>query len=103
MLTRKEAKHTLFQTDDLFNMKGFDIGGDNPRYERGELSQYKVGRLIDKIYDEHELDMKAKDEEIKKLKAVINTSVEEIEFAIKKPQYSEVYLGNAIRFLKDNA
>ena len=44
---------------------------------------------------------KAKDEEIERLKEAISTSIEEIEYAIKKTQYAEDYLGNAIRFLKD--
>ena len=43
-----------------------------------------------------------KDDEIKRLKEIINTSIEEIEYAIIKPQYAEVYLNNAIRFLKDD-
>ena len=46
--------------------------------------------------------IKEKDEEIERLKEKINTSIEEIEYAIIKPQYAEVYLNNAIRFLKDN-
>lgn len=40
--------------------------------------------------------------EIERLKETINTSIEEIEYAIIKPLYAEVYLNNAIRFLKDN-
>lgn len=87
----------------------------------------KAYTLIDKIYNDHkttieilmkaneeeisrhfnecekyEAQLKAKDEEIERLKKAIDTSIEEIEYAIKKPQYAEVYLGNAIRFLKDN-
>jgi len=53
---------------------------------------------IDDAIDE----LKAKDEEIERLKETINTSIEEIEYAIIKPLYAEVYLNNAIRFLKDN-
>ena len=34
-------------------------------------------------------------------KEIINTSIEEIEYAIIRPQYVEVYLNNAIRFLKE--
>ena len=45
--------------------------------------------------------LKAKDEEIERLKEKINTSIEEIEYAIIRPQYVEVYLNNAIRFLKE--
>ena len=59
--------------------------------------------FLNKIYDSFEEAMKAKDEEIERLKKAIDTSIEEIEYAIKKPHYAEVYLGNAIRFLKDNA
>lgn len=46
--------------------------------------------------------LKAKDEEIERLKEIIDTSIEEIEYAIIRPQYVEVYLNNAIRFLKDD-
>lgn len=49
-----------------------------------------------------EVQLKAKDEEIERLKEIINASIEEIEDALIKPQYAEVYLNNAIRFLKDN-
>ena len=31
----------------------------------------------------------------------INVFIEEIEYALSKPEYMEVYLKNAIRFLKD--
>ena len=34
------------------------------------------------------------------LEQSIKTSIEEIEYAIAKPEYSNVYLNNAIRFLK---
>ena len=61
-----------------------------------------VENIIDQIYDDHEAQLKAKDEEIERLEEIINTSIEEIEYAIIKPQYAEVYLNNAIRFLKDN-
>ena len=49
------------------------------------------------------IQLKVRDEEIERLKKAIDTSIEEIEYAIKKPQYAEVYLGNAIRVLKNNA
>ena len=67
------------------------------------LAEKYVSRseLINKIYNDHEAQLKSKDGEIKRLKEVIDTSIEEIAYAIKKPQYAEVYLSNAIRFLKD--
>lgn len=40
--------------------------------------------------------------ELEALQSKIDTVIEEIEYAIIKPQYAEVYLNNAIRFLKDN-
>ena len=42
-------------------------------------------------------------EAIKELEAIkknIDTSIEEIEYALAKPEYAEVYLNNALRFLK---
>ena len=44
------------------------------------------------------------DDAIKELEEnikTINTSIEEIEYALAKPYYAEVYLNNAIRFLKE--
>lgn len=38
--------------------------------------------------------------ELRDLKNEINLSIEEIEYALIKPQYADVYLNNAIRFLK---
>lgn len=43
------------------------------------------------------------DESIKELEDIqsnINTSIEEIEYALAKPYYADVYLNNALRFLK---
>ena len=43
------------------------------------------------------------DEAIKELEDIqsnINTSIEEIEYALAKPMYVDVYLNNALRFLK---
>ena len=42
-------------------------------------------------------------EAIKELEAIkinINASIEEIEYALAKPMYADVYLKNALRFLK---
>ena len=44
------------------------------------------------------------DEAIKELEAIkknIDTSIEEIEYALAKPMYADVYLNNALRFLKE--
>ena len=81
MLTREQADNLL----------------DESKNELVEMlcnMSYQIDMLNDKL--------KANDEEIERLKKAIDTSIEEIEYAIKKPQYTEVYLGNAIRFLKDN-
>ena len=39
--------------------------------------------------------------ELEILKLNINTSIEEIEYALAKPMYADVYLNNALRFLKE--
>ena len=83
-MTREKAKQTFDEID--FLTWQIDI----------------INNCIDKIFDDFEAQIKAKDEEIERLKKAIDTSIEEIEYAIKKPQYAEVYLGNAIRFLKEN-
>lgn len=62
---------------------------------------YMIKQSAGKIFNDFDARLKSKDEEIKRLKEVINTSIEEIEYSIKKPQYAEDYLGNAIRFLKN--
>ena len=38
--------------------------------------------------------------ELEDLRENIKTSIEEIEYALAKPMYAEVYLNNALRFLK---
>lgn len=38
--------------------------------------------------------------ELEELQSNINTSIEEIEYALAKPYYADVYLNNALRFLK---
>lgn len=43
-------------------------------------------------------------EAIKELEVIednIKTSIEEIEYALAKPEYANVYLNNALRFLKE--
>lgn len=44
------------------------------------------------------------DEAIKELEAIkknIDTSIEEIEYALAKPEYASNYLNNALRYLKE--
>ena len=48
---------------------------------------------INKIFD----DVEAELEEQQRLKCA---SIEEIEYALSKPYYADVYLNNALRFLK---
>ena len=40
-------------------------------------------------------------EELEKLQQNIKYSIEEIEWALAKPDYTEFYLGNALRYLKE--
>lgn len=49
-----------------------------------------------------EAKLKAKEDEIDRLKKAIDTSIEETEYALSKTEYASVYLNNALRFLKDN-
>lgn len=39
-------------------------------------------------------------EELEELQRNINASIEEIEYALAKPDYADVYLNNTLRFLK---
>ena len=39
-------------------------------------------------------------EELEAIKENIKTSIEEIEYALAKPMYADVYLNNALRFLR---
>ena len=39
-------------------------------------------------------------QELEELQSNINTSIEEIEYALAKPMYADVYLNNALRYLK---
>ena len=39
--------------------------------------------------------------ELEDLQSNINASIEEIEYALAKPMYADVYLNNALRFLKE--
>ena len=78
------------------------LGGCEMTREEALVEKYvSRSELINKIYNDHKTQLKQRDEEIERLKEIINTSIEEIEYAIIKPQYAEVYLNNAIRFLKD--
>ena len=38
--------------------------------------------------------------ELEDIQSNINTSIEEIEYALAKPMYADVYLNNALRYLK---
>ena len=40
-------------------------------------------------------------EELEAIKKNIDTSIEEIEYALAKPKYASNYLNNALRFLKE--
>ena len=67
------------------------IGDDQVKIEKPKVEQKKRGR-------------KKKNEAIKELEAIkknIDTSIEEIEYALAKPEYAGNYLNNALRFLKE--
>lgn len=40
-------------------------------------------------------------EELEAIKSNIKYSIEEIEYALAKPMYADVYLNNALRYLKE--
>lgn len=40
-------------------------------------------------------------EELEAIKSNIKYSIEEIEWALAKPMYADIYLNNALRFLKE--
>ena len=42
-------------------------------------------------------------EELKELQKNINYSIEEIKYALAKPKYADVYLNNALKFLKERS
>ena len=63
--------------------------------------QYK---MLSKDIDGVWIDPEKIDEAIKELEAIkknIDTSIEEIEYALTKPEYASNYLNNALRFLKE--
>ena len=39
--------------------------------------------------------------ELEAIKSNIKSSIEEIEYALAKPEYAEAYLNNALKFLKE--
>ena len=58
-------------------------------YNGSELGMPSLGKINEAI------------EELKDLQSDINASIEEIEYALAKPEYASVYLNNALRFLKE--
>ena len=63
--------------------------------------QYK---MLSKDIDGVWIDPEKIDEAIKELEAIkknIDTSIEEIEYALAKPEYASNYLNNALRYLKE--
>ena len=57
------------------------------------LNKYYTGKFAIKINEAIE--------ELENLQSSINASIEEIEWALAKPLYADVYLNNALRFLKE--
>ena len=58
-------------------------------YNGSELGMTSLGKINEAI------------EELEDIKKSIKTSIEEIEYALAKPEYASVYLNNALRFLKE--
>ena len=57
-------------------------------YNGSELGMPSLGKINEAI------------QELEDIKKNINTSIEEIEYALAKPEYASVYLNNALRYLK---
>ena len=56
------------------------------------------------LQEQYKMLSKDIDEAIKELEAIkknIDTSIEEIEYALAKPKYASVYLNNDLRFLNE--
>ena len=58
-------------------------------YDTVVIPYNHVSTLLDKLYKEYEKEQSLK-----------QTAIEEIEYALSKPEYANVYLNNALRFLK---
>ena len=54
----------------------------------------------DYIHGELDSDVNEAIKELEAIKKNIDTSIEEIEYALAKPMYADVYLNNALRYLK---
>ena len=125
-MTREEAKQKIYNASKedrsspkncihLLYLHGFidQIFDDHEAQLKAKDEDLKLAmdlseHMIDELKTERGIkeylakELKANSEEIERLKEIINTSIEEIEYAIIRPQYVEVYLNNAISFLKDN-
>ena len=67
------------------------------------LNILKINRTSSEALGDDKSIIAIYDEAIKELEDIqsnINTSIEEIEYALVKPEYANVYLNNALRFLK---
>ena len=76
-------------------MKAIEKLKDYIEYENrlGDLNYAHYSNMVDYV-----------NEAIKELEVIednIKTSIEEIEYALAKPEYANVYLNNALRFLKE--
>ena len=58
-------------------------------YNGSELGMPSLGKINEALV------------ELEDLQSDINASIEEIEYALAKPMYADVYLNNALRFLKE--
>ena len=67
------------------------------------LNILKINRTSSEALGDDKSIIAIYDEAIKELEEIqsnINASIEEIEYALAKPDYADVYLNNALRFLK---
>lgn len=63
-------------------------------FKKEELSEFTID--IDDFNS-----IKEAIKELEELENIKNTVIEEIEYAIAKPEYANVYLNNALRFLRN--
>ena len=67
------------------------------------LKFLKRMKQTDTPYNFRECELDEAIAELEEEQRLKQSVIEEIEYALLKPEYENVYLNNAIRFLKDNA
>ena len=66
-----------------------------------ELEILKLNMIVQVLNEENRVKLNEAIKELEELQSNINTSIEEIEYALAKPMYADVYLNNALRYLKE--